>query len=236
MLAHVVSCLVPYPLLSTPQHAPLSEPRDTTEPAALRAVNLSCARGERLLFRGINVAVGGGEALQVNGPNGCGKTTLLRVLCGLTLPLEGEVYWRDTEVGLDPSRYRSELQYLGHADGIKLELTPRENLRFASELAGDPAEVSLEGVLARLGLQGYEDVNAHALSAGQRRRVALARLLLSKSALWILDEPFTALDRVGHTVIQSILEEHLNAAGSVVFSSHQEVVLRGDRVSTLELS
>jgi len=204
---------------------------DTLTPAPgeppLCAAGLACARGEQLLFRDLSLALDAGQALQVYGANGSGKTTLLRVLCGLTLAVEGEVRWRGRPIDDDPARYRSEMLYLGHVDGIKLELTARENLRFARALGATASDISLEEILARIGLDRHADVGARALSAGQRRRIALGRLLATRASVWILDEPFTALDRQGTSLFESLLDEHLVGGGLAVFSSHQPLSLAG---------
>lgn len=194
----------------------------------LSARGLTCIKGDRLLFTEVDVDLREGEALQIHGSNGSGKTTLLRILCGLTLQTEGEIYWHGEDIASERGRYFAEMAYVGHANGIKLELTPLENLRFARALEKHPSDTDLDDALARLDLQGFEDVPARTLSAGQRRRVALARLLTCEARLWILDEPFTSLDRASCAAIEHLLHEHVTAQGMVIFTSHQPVKLAED--------
>lgn len=203
---------------------------------ALSVTALASSRGDRELFEDISFALDEGQAVQVHGVNGSGKTTLLRILCGLTLPSAGVVKWRGTHIDEDPGPLRSELLYVGHADGIKLELTPTENLHFSRALGHHPTDRDIIGVLARLGLGGQEQVLTRSLSAGQRRRVALARLLVTRAVLWVLDEPFTALDRKGGDTVQAMLAEHLSGGGIAVFSSHQPVSIPGHAVGSVELT
>ncbi|NKC13149.1 MAG: cytochrome c biogenesis heme-transporting ATPase CcmA [Gammaproteobacteria bacterium] len=201
----------------------------------LSGTGLSSQRGERLLFEDIAVKVGAGQALQIAGPNGCGKTTLLRILCGLVLPLAGEVRWRGRSITTADCRLRHELCYLGYAGGVKLELTPRENLRYLSALQGQHTALSIDEVLERVELYGFEDVPAYTLSAGQRRRVSLARLLLSGAPLWLLDEPLTALDQDGAALAESLMGDHIEAGGVLIFTTHQPLTRPPARTATLNL-
>ena len=209
-------------------------PRDP--PARLEALGLSSWRGDRLLFEGVDVDVGAGELLQVHGRNGAGKTTLLRILCGLTIAWEGEVLWKGRSIARRPQGLRRDLSYLGHADGIKYALSARENLEFAACLAGAPGVRGVSEALDRLGLARFAQHAARTLSSGQRRRVALARLLICRTSLWILDEPFTALDEQGAESMRGVLAEHLERGGVVVLTSHQPVPLDGVRHQRLELA
>ena len=202
----------------------------------LTATDLACFRGDRLLFRDLNLKVNAGQALQVRGPNGCGKTTLLRILCGLTMLEAGTIHWRGRELRSHDPDYLRDLRYIGHSDGVKLVLTPRENLRIAMALDSLVEEAALEGALTRLGLADFMDVPCRTLSAGQRRRVALARLTLGSARLWLLDEPFTALDSAGHDSVQALLETHLAGGGCAVLTSHQPIRLDAARTSSIELA
>ncbi len=190
----------------------------------LEAVGLGAVRGDRRLFSGLNFSLAGGELLYVHGPNGSGKTTLLRLLCGLVMPAEGEVLWQGAGIGSLGEDYRRQLLYLGHAAALKDDLTGLENLRIAATLAGAAVSESqaLEA-LDGLGLTGCEDLPVRVLSQGQKRRVALARLRLSRACLWILDEPFTALDKDAVAALEAVLKEHLAGGGLVVLTTHQEV-------------
>ena len=202
----------------------------------LAAQDLACFRGDRLLFRSLNFAIPPGQAVQIRGPNGCGKTTLLRILCCLTLPEEGNIYWRGRLVRARDPDYLRGLRYIGHSDGVKLVLTPRENLRIAMALDSFVDESALETALTRLGLADFMDVPCRTLSAGQRRRVALARLTLGTARLWLLDEPFTALDTAGTDAVRALIDTHLEAGGCAVLTSHQPLHLDAGRSSSIDLT
>ena len=201
-------------------------PAQTTAPGArpalLEAHRLTCHRGGRVLFRNLDLSIAAGEILEIHGPNGSGKTTLLRLLCAITHPESGELRWKGRPPGEERSGFLAAIAYLGHQDGIKLALTARENLQAAARLAGgsDP-----DAALARFGLGAVADTPARALSAGQRRRVALARLLLRDAALWVLDEPFTALDDEGTALMQSLLARQADGGGAVALSTHRPLAL-----------
>jgi heme exporter protein A len=203
----------------------------------LEGVKLACVRGERRLFDQLSFEVGAGELFWVSGPNGSGKTSLLRMLCTLLPPESGELRWRGAPVRELGEAYLSELAYLGHAPAVKDDLTAEENLRFA--LAQQGVRASQAQALAALrayGLAGSEELPARALSQGQRRRVALARLELCETrALWVLDEPLTALDAQAVTLVRGRIAAHLGRGGVVVLTSHQEVNLSGLRVRRLAL-
>ncbi|WJW76488.1 cytochrome c biogenesis heme-transporting ATPase CcmA [Thiohalobacter sp. IOR34] len=192
-------------------------------------------RNERLLFQGLDFELCPHQALLVEGRNGSGKTTLLRVLCGIREADEGEILWAGEPIGNQLAEYHGEVAYIGHLDGIKRDLTVLENLQMACAL-GRPSGMSLEEALERVVLPGYEDTPAHSLSAGQRRRVALARLLVTEARLWILDEPFTALDRHGIALFERLLEEHVAAGGMLVVTAHHEVRLNDVALQRIDLS
>ena len=147
---------------------------------------------------------------------------MLRIICGLVQALSGDVLWRGRSIEEDRTAFHRELCYLGYAGGVKLELTPRENLAFAAALQlGKRSDDAIERALERVDLYGFEDVPAYTLSAGQRRRISLARLLLTGAPLWILDEPLTALDRHGTALAESLMREHVDSGGILVFTTHQ---------------
>ncbi len=198
--------------------------------------HLSCVRGDRRLFRDIGFQLMPGELLYLQGHNGSGKTTLLRTLCGLVLPEEGEVRWQGENIRELRETFTRELLYLGHKNGIKDELTGLENLQTLAALDGFPIdEQNAWNALERIGLQGHEDLPTKVLSQGQKRRVALGRLLVNQSKLWILDEPFTALDQAAVRLLQEVVSAHLDQGGLAVLTTHQEVPLTSGRAKHLKL-
>lgn len=201
--------------------------QDSASSPLLETVDLSCFRGDRLLFESLSMQVARGEVVQVHGPNGSGKTTLLRILCGLQPPAGGSIRWRGRDVSPGALELRAGVQYVGHAAGVKLDLTPRENLAVACALGARPTGATMDAALARLEIDRFHDVPARALSAGQRQRVALARLLTCAAELWVLDEPFTALDRRAVALAGAMLREHAGAGGAAVIASHHPVAPGG---------
>ncbi len=202
----------------------------------LDIIKLTCVRGDKQLFSELSFSVASGTLLFVHGPNGSGKTTLLRTLCGLTLQEDGEIRWNNEDVKSLREDYLRHVSYFGHVNGLKDELTGLENLRVATRLAG--VKVSDEGisdVLARLGVEVCQDLPTKVLSQGQKKRTALARFLLLKTKLWILDEPFTALDAGAVDLLQVIIGEHIKSGGIVILTTHQEVALEGVSVEHLRL-
>lgn len=196
----------------------------------LNASNLSCVRGERSLFSGVDLAVDAGEWLHVRGANGSGKTSLLRLLAGLSQPADGQIRWGGKPVAEDAQAFRADLLYLGHHAAVKEELTGLENLQLASSLDGaELPRAEAVAALRRFGLQGREDLPVRFLSAGQKRRVLLARLLARKARLWILDEPFTALDTRAVQMLGALIGEHVGAGGMAVVTSHQAVPIEGGK-------
>lgn len=190
--------------------------------------NLSCVRGERALFSGVSFTVQPGELLHVQGANGSGKTSLLRMLCGLSVPAEGEVLWQSRSLRALGDEYFASISYLGHQNAIKDELSAIENLRTSSSIAGgEISEAQAYAGLKAIGLAGKEDLQTRLLSQGQRRRVALARLPLSEGLLWILDEPLAALDTVGVALVEKMIDTHLARGGLAVVTTHQPLSVAG---------
>jgi heme exporter protein A len=199
----------------------------------LSAHGLTCVRGDRRLFSGLDLVVEAGQWLHVRGENGAGKTSLLRLLAGLAQPAEGEIRWCGES--LDRSdRYRQELLFFGHHGALKEDLTALENLEFSAAMDG--AELPLESALRslhRFGLKGREQLPVRVLSAGQKRRVMLARIATRNATLWVLDEPFTALDVKAVDLLSSLISEHVASGGMAVLTSHQTMPIPGGRVVQL---
>ncbi len=204
----------------------------------LEANALECVRGGRTLFQNLSFSLGAGELLEVRGANGSGKTSLLRMLCGLLAPAAGEVLWGGKKIRALKEEYLKELAYLGHANGVKAELSAAENLRIHYGLAEGrrPDEERISVALERMGLGASQGLPAKTLSQGQQRRLALARLLVSGRALWILDEPLTALDSAAVQLVQSVVEVHLEAGGLAVLTTHQPLSVRAGRTLHVELT
>jgi heme exporter protein A len=196
----------------------------------LTATGLSCVRGERRLFSGIDLAVAPGEWLHLQGENGAGKTSLLRILVGLTPAAEGDIRWKGESIGALGEDFRREMVYLGHHAAVKEDLTALENLQISAALDGaDLAERDALAALFRMGLKGREELPVRVLSQGQKRRVLLARLLARKAALWVLDEPFTALDVKAVKMLSDLIGEHVAGGGMAVLTSHQSMPIAGGK-------
>jgi len=208
----------------------------TDSPALLTVHDLACARGERTLFTGMNFKLRQGELLLVQGGNGRGKTSLLRLLTGLSHPLAGEIRWRGGAIAECREHYHREMAYLGHLNGIKDELTPVENLRLNAELSRAPmTQEAAERALTDIGLARCLDLPSRVLSFGQRRRVALAALVNAGALLWILDEPLTGLDIHGVAMVEGLLRNHVDQGGMVVTTTHQTLKLDGVRIVPLQV-
>ena len=201
----------------------------------LEARAITCVKGDRLLFEDLNLQLRPGQVCQVRGGNGAGKTTLLRILCGLSLPDSGDVLWAGSSIRQDPGQFQADLAYIGHSNGIKMDLTARENLAFSLTMQSASANASIDDAIANVGLGGSEHLLCRLLSAGQRRRVAIARLYLTRASLWVLDEPLGAIDADGVQDIESALEEHLSRDGMVIMTTHQPLHFLQGAVCTVQL-
>lgn len=195
--------------------------------ALLSADNIICERDDRLLFSGLSFELFAGDVLQLEGPNGAGKTTLLRILSGLFSGFEGRILWKGRCVSHSTSEFQQDLLYIGHKSSVKSTLTPLENLRFLLGLQQRVEETELWQALEQMGLAGYEHVLCRNLSAGQKRRVALARLYLSKARVWVLDEIFTAIDKKGVAQLEALLIEKAKSGVAIVLTTHHELGVSG---------
>ncbi len=199
--------------------------------------NLACTRGDHLLFSDLNFTLDAGEILQVQGVNGSGKTTLLRTLCGLVTPTAGQINWSGKNIRDLGAAYYAEMIYLGHLNALKDELNAVENMRISAGLAGcEVDDGQIFAALQRMGLRGRETLPVKALSQGQSRRVALARLLIGHFPVWILDEPLTALDVGAVQLIQDLIAAHLMRCGMVIYTTHQPLEVAGVTTRRLTLS
>jgi heme exporter protein A len=197
---------------------------------------VECVRGDRRLFSNVSFALAPGGFVQLTGPNGSGKTSLLRIIAGLMLAESGEIRWQGAQTSTLAEEYSRSITYLGHRNGVKEELTSLENLRVASGLAG--AAITPEAArdaLARVGLAGREDLPARFLSEGQRRRSALARLITCGTKLWLLDEVLASLDHAAGKLIEAVISQHLNQGGMAIVATHQELHISAGSFQRLEL-
>lgn len=203
----------------------------------LEVRDLTAIRDDRELFESVSFSVSAGDLVQVEGRNGSGKTTMLRIITGLGDSEAGEIFWKGVETRKDRDAFHQDLLFIGHQTGVKKELTAFENLSFYQQLNGSTGvtEDDIWMALAKVGLAGKEDIPAGKLSAGQQRRVALARLWLSRHPLWILDEPLTAIDKQGIKVIEALFVEHTQNGGMVLFTTHQDMFTEMDQLKTIRL-
>ena len=201
----------------------------------LEVKNLFCERDERVLFANFSLKINSAEVVQIVGQNGSGKTTLLRILCGLSDAYTGEIFWQGSALDEVLDEYYQSMLYVGHLAGVKSTLTPEENLRWMMQLDKGLNKCSIMDALNQVGLFGFEDVPCHSLSAGQQRRVGLARLYLSSAPLWILDEPFTALDKKGVREKEALIAGHVHEGGSVILTTHHDLMIPGKTVRPINL-
>jgi heme exporter protein A len=204
--------------------------------ARLEARDINAWRGDRHLLRDVSFAVEPGEFLKITGPNGVGKTTLIRVVCGLLPAESGVVEWRGRPVTSSNDEFHADLAYLGHLNSLKADLTARENLRFLAGLRQSLTEADIDAALERVGILSRGDLAVRSLSAGQKRRLALARLLLSGALLWILDEPVTNLDVAGVGLVEDLIRQHVGGGGLALAAAHQRLLDEEPFLRRLELS
>lgn len=211
---------------------------DINKAPLLEARSLLCERDDRVLFQQLSFSIFPGQIAQVEGPNGSGKTTLIRILCGLSTAYEGELFWREKPMSATREQFCQEHLYFGHLTGVKAPMTAVENLRWmaqcrGSSLVGQALEDGIDHALQKVGLQGFEDAPVYTLSAGQKRRVALARLFLESVPLWVLDEPFTAIDKAGVAELEAIIEQHVRQGGAVILTTHHELSIAPSLLKTI---
>ena len=206
---------------------------ETKSTYLLKGTDLSCVRDDRVLFEGLAFELVSGQVLLLEGKNGSGKTSLLRILCGFREPDAGQVFWCGDAI--NDSQYYADMAYVGHLDGVKKELTVLENLKVSLAL-GRSGQYSIQQALTKVHLANYDDVLVQSLSAGQKRRLSLARLLITKNIVWILDEPFTSLDKQGIALIETLMFEHCANGGMIVLTSHHDIELHGVDVQRINLS
>lgn len=200
------------------------------------AINLGCIRGTRRLFKDVNFSAAPGQLIEIRGTNGSGKTSLLRILCGLAQPAEGEVRWKGKSIRSMGEEYLAEISYVAHQNGVKDELTAVENLRIAGGVSGKAiAEKDAHDMLAHFGLAKERHLPARFLSAGQRRRVALARLRALQTRLWILDEVLTSLDAAAVELSSQFISEHLRNGGIAIMATHQDLNISPAATQRLEI-
>lgn len=198
----------------------------------IQALNLSCSRDDRTLFSELSFSVNAGQVLLLEGKNGSGKTTLLRILCGFREADSGQILWNNENI--ENTDYHADMAYIGHLDGIKKELTVLENLKMSLALA-TAGNYTITQALEKVHLAGYDDALVQTLSAGQKRRLSLARLLITKKPLWLLDEPFTSLDKGGIALISELMVEHCQLGGLIILTSHHDLDLKAIEVQRINL-
>ena len=203
----------------------------------LEAIHLGCIRGDRRLFRDLNFKIESGALLELRGRNGGGKTSLLRILCGLAMPAEGEVRWNGSNIRKLREEYFASVAYVAHLNGVKDELTALENLLVAERVFGNELnQENADKILSRVGLSNQKHLPTRSLSAGQRRRLALARLLASNTKLWILDEILTSLDDAGVNLTRDLITQHVNDGGLAVVATHQDLNLSLPNIQVMNIS
>jgi len=202
----------------------------------LEVLKLGCIRGDRRLFSDLSLSAGAGELIELRGPNGSGKTSLLRILCGLSSPAAGQVRWNGKNIRSLGEEYFRDVAYLAHQNAVKDELSALENLRIASGTSGNALDKDrARDVLERIGLSRQQNLPARALSAGQRRRLAVARLLTSRARLWLLDEVLTSLDDAATTLSAQFISDHLKNNGIAIVATHQDLNLSAERTQRIQL-
>lgn len=189
--------------------------------------NLQCIRRDNILFQGLSFKLEDGGLLQIDGVNGSGKSSLLQMCVGLIQASEGEITWNNEDITSSRHQFQSDITYFGHTNGVKAGLTALENMKVMHALSGFKTKVDYSLILKQIGLAGMEDVLLSRMSAGQKRRIGLTRIFMAASKLWLLDEPFNALDKNGKKIIEQLIVEHCKSGGMVIFATHQTMEIDG---------
>lgn len=205
------------------------------ELSQLEVSGIECIRQDIILFQDVSFKLHSGDLLQIDGVNGSGKSSLLRLLAGLMQPNAGEIIWQGKEISRCRYEYQQEIIYIGHLNGVKDALTALENLRVMVALAGSKPDIPLSNALDQVELAGMDTIPLSRMSAGQKRRVALARLFVTKAAIWLLDEPFTSLDASGKLVIERLIAEHCARGGIIIFATHQPMEIENCSIMHIHL-
>ncbi|MCW8901228.1 MAG: cytochrome c biogenesis heme-transporting ATPase CcmA [Gammaproteobacteria bacterium] len=200
----------------------------------LKVKNLACWRNDRVLFEDLTLTLSSGNVLFLEGENGSGKTSFLRILCGFRLADEGEISWDNESVSSFPEYFQN-ISFVGHKNGIKDELTVEENLNLMRSMA-TASDIKTEDVLKQIGLFKQADVLSRLLSAGQKRKLALARLMMTNNSFWVLDEPFTSLDKASVVFFETLIKQHIAKGGMLILTSHHDIDLSGLPVNHFSLS
>lgn len=207
----------------------------TTATPLVSASNLTCIREERILFDELSFNINAGDIVQIEGPNGAGKTSLLRIIAGLSRPYAGQIFYQQEDINRCRDEYNEDLLYLGHLAGVKSELTAEENLNFNLRISGYD-DFDTNDILSKVNLTGFEEALAGHLSAGQHRRTALARLWHTNCKIWILDEPFTAIDKKGVEELELLFLKHASEGGCVIMTTHQDMgIIKDDKLRKVRL-
>ena len=186
-----------------------------------KAENLECTRRDNILFQDINFQLGDGDLLQFDGVNGSGKSSLMQICTGLMQPTEGAIYWNDESINDCRYEFQRNVCYVGHHNAVKAGLTALENMQVMHALSGSKDQPDYETILEQVGLPGMEDVSLNRMSAGQQRRIGLTRIFMTRAKLWLLDEPFNALDKHGKEIIETLIVQHCRNGGMAIFATHQ---------------
>ncbi len=197
--------------------------------------NIECIRQNNILFEELNLAINDKELLQINGANGSGKSTLLQIFSGLTQPTMGEVLWNDKNINDCRYEFQNNILYLGHKNSIKATLTVEENMEIMHILLGKKLKIDYSAILEKIGMKNMNHIYVANLSAGQKKRIGLTRLFMSRSKLWFLDEPFNTLDKDGKTIIEDLIIQHCTKGGMTIFTTHQEMEINDYPIQKIHL-